>query len=68
MVESIVTPDQEWQFVFAGWVCVMLSHKFLAIQVDPNPTCLVNVLEILNPNTTYLLNKSTQLDTFNSFN
>ena len=62
------THIQWWQFVFAGQVRVVLSHKYPVIWVDPNPTCLVNMLKIINPNTTYLLNRLTRQDMFNLFN
>ena len=54
--------------MFTGQVCVMSSHEYSTIWIDLNPTCLINMSKIHNPNTTCLLNKSTRYDTFNPFN
>ena len=42
--------------MFACQVCIVSTHKYLTIYVNTNPTCLLNELRFLNPNTTHLLN------------
>ena len=50
--------EKEWQFVFACRVCVVSTHGYSTIWVNPNLTCLLDELEFLNSNTTFLLNES----------
>ena len=38
-------------------VRVVSIHEYSTIWVNTNPTCLLNELRFLNPNTTYLLNR-----------
>ena len=51
-----------------GFVSCQVISIRLAIWLDSNLTCLVNMSRILDPNTICLLNKSTQHNTFNPFN
>ena len=47
--------------MFACQVCVVSTHEYSTICVDPNPTCLLNRSRFINPNTTHLLNRSVEL-------
>ena len=42
--------------MFAYWVHVVLTHEYPIIWININPTCLLNGLRFLNPNTINLLN------------
>lgn len=46
LLGQIVT--QGWQFGFIGWVCVMSSHEYRTIWVNPNPIYLINWVKSLN--------------------
>ena len=50
--------EKGWQFVFACQVCVVSTHGYSTIWVNPNLTYLLDELEFLNSNTTFLLNES----------
>ena len=53
-----VTAIQGWQFVFMCRVRFVSTHEYSAIQINTNPTCLLNRSRFLNPNMTRLLNGS----------
>jgi len=44
--------------VFVYQVRVMSTNKYSTIWINTNPTRLLNELRFLNPNMTYLLNRS----------
>ena len=77
MVNSLCKRDLKWLNLSCesrgGNSCsrvkfVLCRVMSIWLYVDSNPTCLVNMSIIFNPNMTCILNRSIQHNTFNSFN